>query len=191
MQGRCQHIKPNGDICGIELDARGVHAASCPSGGWRVRKHNAAVRSLGAWAEEHGAEVCYEQHVPTANTNCEARLDLIIHHEKLRQPALIDVTIVNAAVAEYISRGSSTTDGAAADIAEGSKHRKYPGATIIPFAIEDHGRLGEAAMRLIRQLAPADAGMRSRAVKDLYRRIGGVVQKLSADAVVTAMRTGR
>ena len=49
----------------------------------------------------------------TANTNAEARLDLIVHHERLKQRALIDVTIVNAAVAEYISRGSSTTDGAA------------------------------------------------------------------------------
>ena len=70
-----------------------------------MRKHDASAMALGAWADEHGAEVRYEQNVPTGNANAEARLDLIIHHEKLKQPALIDLTIVNAAVAEYISRG--------------------------------------------------------------------------------------
>ena len=188
MQGLCQHRKPNGAICGMELDARGVHAASCSCGGWRVRKHNAAVRCLGEWAEELGADVLYEQHVPTANTNAEARLDLIIYHEKFKQRAIIDVTIVNTAVAEYISRGSSTTDGLAADVAESSKRRKYSEATIVPFAIEEHGRLGDDALRLIRTLAPAEADLRSRAIKDVYRRLGGVVQRLSADAVLTSMQ---
>ena len=187
MRGRCQHRKQDGIICGVELDPTGVHAASCRWGGWWVRKHDAAARALGSWAEEQGAEVYYEQHVPSANNNVEARLDVIIHHEKTRQPALIDVTIVNAAVAEYIKAGASTTDAAAAAVAEGAKVRKYSGATIVPFAIEEHGRLGEAALRLIRTLAPVSPEARSRAMNDIYRRIGGVVQKISADAVLAAM----
>ena len=112
---------------------------------------------------------------------------MIIHHEKLKQPALIGVTIVNAAVAEYIKAGSSTTDGAAAGVAELAKVRTYIGATIVPFAIEEHGRLGDAALRLIRTLAPAEPLARSRAINDVYRRLGGIIQKISADAVVAAM----
>ena len=189
QSGPCQHRQPDGTPCGEELDPQGNHAAACRTGGWRVRKHDTLVKALGKWAEDLGCDVRLEQNIPTANSNSEARLDLIVHHENLAQPALIDVTIVNSAAAEYISKGAASREGAAASAAEQAKRNKYPGIYVTPFVLEEHGHIGDSAVRFIKTIAPSDPAERSRAINDIYRRISGIIQKVSADAIMTAMRT--
>ncbi len=156
------------------------------AGGWRVKKHDAVKFVLANWAEEHGAEVRREQILPEANTNAEARLDLTIHHSSLRRPAVVDVTVVNPTRTEYLSKGSASRNGAAADTAELDKIRKYPGISVTPFAVEEFGRLGECAIRLIKAIAPTEPDERSKAINDIYRRISGIVQKISADAIISS-----
>ena len=185
--GACQHKHPDGRICGEPLHAKGTHSAACRVGGWRVRKHNAAVRCLAGWCEQRNAEVQLEQHVPQANANCEARLDLIVRHDNLKEVARVDVTIVNATVTEYLKRGSASADGVAARAAERSKRTKYSGVRIVPFVVEEHGRLGEDALKLVRRLAPTDPAERSRAIAELYQDLGSIIRRLSADAILTSM----
>ncbi len=98
----------------------------------------------------------------------------------------MDVTVVNPTAAEYISKGSASRNGAAAETAELNKTRKYPGTTISPFAVEEFGRLGECAIRLIKAIAPTEPDERSKAINDIYRRIAGIVQKVSADAIISS-----
>ena len=186
--GQCQHRKPDGSPCNEALDEHGDHAAACRVGGWRVRKHDTLVRAIGKWAESQGAEVRYEQNVPTANSNAEARLDLIVHHENLSQPALIDVTIVNPAAAEYLSKGAGTREGVVAAVAEHAKRRHYSGREVTPFVLEEHGRMGETAEKFIKLIAPVAPEDRSKAINDAYRRIAGLIQKESADAIITATK---
>ena len=58
---------------------------------------------------------------------------------------------------------------------------------MVPFAVEDHGRLGEDALALVRLLAPppVDDG-RSAAIRRLHQALGSVLQRHAADAVLAA-----
>ena len=73
---------------------------------------------------------------------------------------------------EALAGGSAVTDGAAASIATKSKLGIYPNCAITSFVIDDHGRLGEDAIRR------------------LHQSLGGTLQRCAADAV-TAATTAR
>ena len=47
----------------------------------------------------------------------------------------------------------------------------YPNCSVTPFVVEDHGRLGEEALQLIRTLAPIDAHERSNAIRRLHQSL--------------------
>ena len=58
---------------------------------------------------------------------------------------------------------------------------------MVPFAVEDHGRLGEDALALVRLLAPPpDVDGRSAAIRRLHQALGSVLQRHAADAVLAA-----
>ena len=54
--------------------------------------------------------------------------------------------------------------------------------------IEDHGRMGEDALALVRLLAPTLDVERSAAIRRLQQALGGVLQRHAADAVLAATR---
>ena len=107
-QGTCRHRRPDGSLCGVALDEQGIHARSCPVGGWLVRRHNAGCAVLAEWAErECECTVFREQVLPTANPDhAEARMDIVAFSPRLPDPVHVDLTVVSALSVEAIGRGS-------------------------------------------------------------------------------------
>ena len=182
MQGTCKHKRPDGTLCGAPLDIKGVHARSCAVGGWLVRRHNACVDILADWCVQccH-CQVFKEQVLPCANeAHSESRMDLIVHSPTIPGPIHVDVTIVSPLSVEALKHGSALRDGVAAVIAATNKVRKYPGCEVHPFAIEDHGRVGESASTLIRTLVPPESSDRSASISELYHSLSSTLQRRSA-----------
>ena len=94
---------------------------------------------------------------------------------------------MSALSSDALSSGSAVRDGAAAEVAARGKRRDYPNCNVTPFDIEDHGRLGEDALRLVRIIAPLDPSERSVAIRRLHQSLGATLQRVAADAVVAAM----
>ena len=185
--GPCAHRRANGTVCGRALDAYGVHARSCAAGGWLKNRHDDARDVLAEWCEQQGCRVEREVVLPhAAPGRPEARMDLVVHAPSRGEPEYIDVSIVSALSVEALTAGSATQDGKAAAIAEASKRRAYPNLRLTPFIVEDHGRLGDDAAGFIRRLAPSDPAARSRAIRSLYQRLGALLQRRAADAVLSA-----
>ena len=95
----------------------------------------------------------------------EARMDLVIHAPGVASPFYVDLTVVSALSCDALSAGSAVRDGAAAEVAAKAKFRDYPNCNLTPFVIEDHGRLGDEALRLVRVVAPVDPSERSKAIR--------------------------
>ena len=114
-------------------------------------------------------------------------MDLVIHAPNVASPLYVELTVVSALATDALDGGSATRDGAAAEIAARGKRRDYPQCTVVPFVIEDHGRIGEEALRLIRLIAPTEASERSRAIRRLHHSLGATLQRVAADAVIAAL----
>jgi hypothetical protein len=113
-------------------------------------------------------------------------MDLVIHVPGIASPFYVDVTIVSSLSSDALSGGSGTRSGAAAEIAARGKVRDYPNCCVTAFVIEDHGRLGEEALRLVRMIAPLDPAERSKSIRRLHRSLGATLQRIAADAVIAA-----
>ena len=113
-------------------------------------------------------------------------MDLIIHAPRVAEPIRVDLTVVSALSQDALDRGSARRAGAAAAAAERDKRARYPGLRMVPFAVEDHGRLGEDALALVRLLAPRIDTVRSAAIRRLHQALGSVLQRHAADAVLAA-----
>ena len=184
----CKHTRPSGQCCGVTLDVTGAHARSCPIGGWRVRRHDALREVVKAWCEEQGCQVEREVVVPGASESLvEARMDLLIRAPNVAGPMYIDVTIVNAASREALGKVSANCDGAAALVAARHKREKYPFLAVIPFVVEEHGRLGSDAIAFARKLAPTEKSERIVAMRELYQSVACTVQRHSANSVLAAV----
>ena len=188
--GICRHRRPDGSLCGAPMDVYGIHARCCAVGGWRVKKHNACVNALAAWAEEEAeCNVFKEQVVPIANDeHTESRLDLVIYSPRMSGAIYVDLTIASACSQEALSRGSAGFAGVAASIAEERKCSKYPNIDPWPFAIEDHGRWGDSAIALSRALAPPSLSLRSASLRRLQQAVAVALQRTAADAMLAAMQ---
>jgi len=188
MTGRCRHRRPNGDYCGVALDAKGTHARRCQVGGWLVKRHNAGVEILADWAIRRcGCTVFKEQVLPTArDEHSEARMDLIVHSPLVSGALQIDLTVVSALSVDALGNGAALRDGVASALASRRKVRKYPNTEVYPFAVEDHGRIGEAAVTVIRMLAPVDNPERGIAIAELQRDLANTLQRASADSILAA-----
>ena len=192
-RGQCQHRRQDGSICGADLDVFGFHARCCAFGGWLVRRHDAACAVLGDWCQDLGCQLEVGQKpygevlVPwAAPARPEARMDLVIRVPGVASPFYVDLTVASALSVEALRGGSAVRDGAAAGIAARGKIRDYPNCNVTPFVVEDHGRLGEDALRLIRLIAPTDLAERSRAIRRLHQSLGATLQRCAADAVIAA-----
>ena len=186
--GTCRHRRPDGSLCGAPLDAKGTHARSCPVGGWLVRRHNSVVAVLADWCENACSCTVFQERVlPTAHPDhSEARMDLIAHSPHVAGAVFIDFTVVSALSVEALQKGAGLREGVASSLAADDKVRKYPNCRTHAFPVEDHGRFGEAAIELIRMLAPTDLDRRSKAISELYHDLACTLQRASADAVIAA-----
>ena len=156
-----------GDRCRGELDAAGLHAATCLVGGRRKHTHN-GQRDL--WAQQlpgAGFTVLREQHVPGWDRWVRRRnglwerehaiLDLRLEAPPAAPVTYLDVVVAHPCSETYV-REAATEDGYAARQAEERKHVRYPpnarvGGRLVPLAVETFGRLGEEGLRFLRQAA--------------------------------------
>ena len=114
-------------------------------------------------------------------------MDLIVHAPNIVGPVHIDLTIVSAAAREALGKGSASKDGVAASFAAARKRAKYPMCAVLPFVMEEHGRLGDDALSFARKIAPRGTDERSEALRELYQALGATMQRASADAIIAAM----
>ena len=186
--GFCKHRHADGSTCGRPLDPKGIHAGSCAVGGWKVRRHDALCGIFAGWAEDQHCHVEREVVMPHASpTHPEARMDIVIRAPGISGPINVDLTVACATSVEALRQGSATRDGAATEVASCAKKRKYRNISVVPFVIEEHGRIGEEARALARRLAPTDHAARSAAMRNLYQALGCTLQRLQADSVVAAL----
>ena len=113
-------------------------------------------------------------------------MDLVVRVPGVASPFYIDLTVASALSVEALEGGSAIRDGAAAAIAARGKIRDYPNCSVTPFVVEDHGRLGEEALRFIRIVAATDPAERSKDIRRLHQSIGATLQRCAADAVFAA-----
>ena len=134
-EGTFQHRKPDGTKCNEVPDPFGTHAAACRAGGGECASttQSSAPLEIG----QHTTEQKSDSNITFQKPTLTPKPTLISSSiTRLTQPALIDVTIVNSAAAEYLT---ASRDGAAADTADQARRNKYPGVCLTPFVLEEHG----------------------------------------------------
>ena len=113
-------------------------------------------------------------------------MDLIVHSPLVAGALHIDLTVISAVSADALGNGSALRDGVASALAARCKIRKYANTEVYPFPIEDHGRIGESAVTVVRMLAPADNPERGIFIAELQRDLASTLQRASADAILSA-----
>jgi hypothetical protein len=113
-------------------------------------------------------------------------MDLVVFSPLVAGPMFVDLTVVSALSVEAVAKGSASRDGVAAGLAADDKCIKYPNCRLMPFPLEDHGRIGDAAMCFAKLIAPQDLAKRSVVISRLYQGLAAVLQRTSADAVLAA-----
>ena len=147
-----------------------------------------AAEVLADWCEQEcGCLVYREQVLPAAaDGHPEARMDIIVYSPQVSGGMYVDFTVASALSREALSKGAALRDGVAAALAEQDKVNKYPNCAVVAFAVEDHGRWGEAARKFVRMVAPTDSNMRSAAISRLHQSLAATLQRVAADAVIAA-----
>ena len=148
----------DGDCCESLLDVFWDHAAICGHGPLRNRRHNNYADEVGELAAETGGTVRREAPVAELTTeNAEAILDVWCFGCHEMPDLLLDITIRHPAAASYLT-SAAATPGFTAESAEKDKISRYPprkGRSVVPFAVETWGRLGNAAEEVLQKLAAA------------------------------------
>ena len=117
-----------------------------------------------------------------------ARLDLVVYVPGWATPVTVDVTVTSAVAQLPLAKGSAEQAGKAAELAEEKKLQDYPYAPILPFAIEEHGRLGVRAHNFVKGVAPREPlSVRSSALRALYQALSATLQRTQADAILSAI----
>ena len=113
-------------------------------------------------------------------------MDLIVHSPMVSGALQIDLTVVSALNVDALGNGAAQRDGVASALASRRKVRRYPNTEVYPFAAEYHGRIGEAAVTVIRMLAPVDNVERGIAIAELKRDLASTLQRASSDSILGA-----
>ena len=113
-------------------------------------------------------------------------MDNIVHSPVVAGGIHVDLTVVSALSVDALGNGAALRDGVASALAARKKERRYPNTEVDPFAVEDHGRIGDAALTVIRMLAPPFNPDRGLAIAELQRDLASTLQRASADAVLPA-----
>ena len=156
---RCQNVAARtGEMCGEELRQYEDHAAICPCGPTRNRRHEDLADCLAQCVEETGAHVRRDAFVRALSTRQrEAWLDVWAFGGLRVRDLLVDVTVRHPVADRYQPAAAREAGATAADAAK-EKLEKYParaGRTVTPFALETWGRMDRTAEDLLQTLAAA------------------------------------
>ena len=150
---KCANVDHAGAACGRECGRDyGEHAVRCLKGGGANQRHNGVRNAVGGWLKELGFRVELELEVPEwqGDNGEAARLDVCYWAGGRTQ--YVDTTVVTS---------GTKTPGALVVLErrERTKHRKYPGPSMIPFVADARGRWGVEAKAWARGICkglPAD-----------------------------------
>ena len=192
----CRNEKQNGEQCCECRDAFGDHAAGCPCGPLRNRRHNDLAEEYASIIEEAGGIARREVFVAEFSGVKEAWLDVWGYGVAELPDLLLDVTVRHPRAGWYRDAAASTPS-AAASAGEREKYDRYlasAGRAVWPVAHETWGRLGPEAERLLVALAAAarrHAHRRGRpAGRELGRwrqRLDGILQRAVALQLIAAV----
>ena len=113
-------------------------------------------------------------------------MDLVIRAHGIVGQVFVDVTIVSVCAREALQKGAALRDGVAAALAARRKRDKYHNIPVVPFVLEEHGRLGADAIALAKKIAPLDGPSRSEAIRQLYQAVAAASQRIAADGILSA-----
>ena len=190
----CPNITATGAVCGQPLDADGLHACLCGTGGGVVKRHDAVLRSLATLITRvTGAAVQIERRTTELRRIFRGRIQEgqmdIITTDLAGARLYIDVTIVSSVVAHaYHLAQAAIKPSYAAGRAEFGKRQRYPTNNILPFAMEIGGRPGPSALRFIRQLFRTPGADRTIQIADAWSTLstalhGAVATQLNKAAI--------
>ena len=114
-------------------------------------------------------------------------MDFIVHSPLVAGALHVDLTTVSALSVDARGNGAALRDGVASALAARRQIHKYLNTDVYPFPIEDHGRIGDSSVTVVRMLAPADNPERGMFIAELQRDLASTLQRASADAVLSAM----
>jgi hypothetical protein len=186
------------NLCGAPLDALGHHAAVCPVGGGVIRWHNVLRDSLRSWISELvGSTVPTEQLVPAWCTEArEAILDIGPFHPRLGGRTYVDVTYGSVTTpatpaGDADARERAANDGVKARRLVSAKRHRYPpehnpGATLVPFALEAHGRWSDDALAFVQHMLPADHPDRAAELSRVHRAVSVLTMSRLGDQLIAA-----
>jgi len=182
------------------LDARGLHAATCPSGPALTAGHDAIRDWLARWltatcgivADLEQFEPRWDYRKPDGTPEgklVRAKLDVACTDRKGVR-TYVDVVGTHAGgsglcgAPELLLRAQE--DGRAARQAVGRKRSRYPphkvpGVSLVPFAFEGLGRLSDEARGFLRAMAPTPASLGC-----AYQELSYLVQRRLAEALLSA-----
>ena len=144
----CAHVGTSG-LCGAELDAGGVHATTCPIGGFVIQRHDGLTRWLCKWLSQGrtSGPPRLEQVLPSER----GRLDVVFTDDGLAYWCDVAVTSATSTCQRSL-QSRANTDGAAARAEEAVKRHRYHGKAI-PIVVEADGRPGPNCLAFIRKFA--------------------------------------
>jgi hypothetical protein len=208
-------------VCGCVMDVFGDHSRTCGFGPDRIQRHEYLVSlmssvmasSLTASSNVHTSRTAVRslmQPPPDPRTTGLARwplADIAVVSASSVGHLFVDVTVVSSVSATAIARGSATSPGKAAALAETAKLAHYQTAMghgpdrpikpsrLIPAVMESGGRFGPALQGLVRGCATAKFGLAADArltpaAADFQRltvqRLSMCLQRIEADMVLAA-----
>ena len=184
QQCHCRGAK--GTTCGQQLDEQGYHAVTEQLGGGTLQLHTRLAKAVGSLVQLWClVQPLYEQRVlawdrPSTRRGEEHTVERAILDLEYVGPEgrrWIDVTVRHPAAGdESAVRAAARKDGSASRRAERQKHQRYPGANLIPFAVETPGRLGaEARAWLLGQVCNLPVEDQTRELMRAYRVISCAV----------------
>ena len=182
--------------CNKPINTHLDHTLTCNYGPHRIRRHNAICKELRDVVHHTTGHVpILEQLVdPSAQattTNAMAiddqalRSDLTISTDSIPIHVDVTVTLATSTTALAGTVAAHVTAGHAAKMAEENKRRHYGKHTITPFALEAHGRWGDDALALLRQLAAhaTDPAQRTSNYHYSIQRIATTLQRHNANTI--------
>jgi hypothetical protein len=195
----CNHRDVDRVLCGRELDERGLHAITCKTGGGVVHWHDSVRDWLARWLNQFtSAPTDTEVIVPawydaTKDTEKkrQARLDILLWDLKGRK-TYVDISFATAdSVTPGKRRTRANEDGQAAAERVAAKHARYPGdknpgASLVPFVIEAHGRLSPEAIAFLQAMVPPTNPDRDAILQKARYDLSVLTQGRLADLLLSA-----
>ena len=184
----CGRSYAAGGSCNRHLCDDGAHEYVCAVGGFPEFRHNRVRDWLAQQVRELWAcRVQTEEPVATPLVKSSGRMDVVAH--RLGAKVLIDVVVGttfsdNAAEASRRAR----EPGRSLRMAASRKLARY-GPSVLPFTVEDTGRLGSGAMRLLKELASETEQQEDIGAE--YRRLVAELQHIVLGATASMLQAAR